>query len=344
MLKYLLTLSIVLFTTSAHADVIASNTTKQALSPFVKLIPQWTDVDVLIISETDLKAHGYKKRSDTKAAFDKFLHSSTVGSMLSKDQSKEIKFFKSSYVSAILESQFTANRIVLEGGTEICAISVPNVANINFEKFIGAITGLYLPLLKQINKEPPKLVNVPGNKKDWVFLALAHEVRHCRDKAMSSDSLGKMFAYERDADQFAIDMYLKHARDVLGRNNTNVYEVPQALVALRSLRVINGRMKDLPHGYGPALTIGDNFQAITGNDKEMIKARHRVKNAVWNYAVSEKVSYSRLRKQEPKPKEIYKAALELKAQGTFDNQPIEKQFLASFLHAAKAYYPNYFLN
>ena len=305
--------------------LFASAQTQQALGPIVPYIAKWAGMDVLVVSKEDLKREdGYDHIKPSKA-FESYT-GRIDGFPFDRLEQEGLKGRLARKMSDASAHAFPIPAR-MEGDTPVCAISLPELEAPNIGRMISAVSDI----------DGTRAENIPGTEQEWLLLFIAHELAHCRhsyDDQRPFVALG----FEREADQFAIDIYRKYADTFFGPID-DLSAVPAALIAFRGIAGMDS--PHVHHSTSPGLHTGKTKPASI--DRESLSvAKEKAQNAVWNmarYGMPDREKSARL---SPQPHKMYKAARTLYEQGYFDDTPLQKRYIETFLDGAERFFPSYF--
>lgn len=303
--------------------LFASASTRKSLGAMANYVPQWAGMDVLVVMADDLGGAVGTRPQEIEEAFDRFAASIEGFPFYRLEREK----LKKRLALDALNAEAHGFPMPARGKNDkpICAISLPDLPQVATRKLVTPISG--------ISGESADFL--PGTAADWALITVAHELAHCAH-SYEDQSHTTGLQFEREADQHAINIYLAFAPKLLGvRGDINV--VPRALIALRGIQLDKGYGY---HATSAGLSI-DGGVALETDGRALAAAKERALNAIRNMALSGVPDRTRKIWSAP-PKDTYRAARMLFDQGYFNNEPLEKRYVETFLQGAENLFPTYF--
>ncbi|MBU0859679.1 MAG: hypothetical protein KJ667_07055 [Alphaproteobacteria bacterium] len=308
--------------------LLARPETHAALGPLADHLPRWADMNVMVISQDDMfRLGGDRMNADTtvlRNLFNKF--AATIPAFPADRVVREDlgRLIARTALDAAPSAYPLAKRSANE--EDICVITLPYLDDRARRSIVRRLSSLSLA----------DGTDIPGTADDWRMIVLAHEARHCRHSFADQSDLAAM-NFEREADQYAVDIYQREAQTILGPHRDPL-AVPQALLDFRAINMLMGAHNY--HATSPGVTLLPTHAAVTSDAQSLLDGAVATRQALYNQAAhGDPAEHSRRR---PRPPEMFAAAQSLNISGLFTHQPVQQQYITHFLRGGARYFPNVF--
>lgn len=306
---------------SSAPRLFASPETRQALGAMAAYIPQWAEMDVLVVSPEDLTRRNIR---NPQASFERYARTVT-GFPFARLERERLK-------ESLVRSAANANAHAFplpartSGERPVCAITLPdmNVRSSTLISRIAEVAGADADF-------------IPGTDQEWLLITVAHEIGHCQH-SYDDQRASVALRFEREADQYAINIYREFAPRILGPIE-NLSAVPSALIALRGIAGMHSNF--IHHSTSPGLTIDGTAPRET-DSIALGEAKHKARKAVWSMARTGVPDREKEVRRRPGARQLYQAARTLYVQGYFNDTPLQKRYIETFLEGAERFFPSYY--
>jgi hypothetical protein len=308
--------------------LFASPQTRTALGPLAHHLPRWADMNVMVVSQDDMFSVGGERNISTSAGlnalFNKF--AATIPAFPADRVVREdlARLIARTALDASPSAYPLAKRAPHE--EDVCVITLPYLDDRARSSIVSRVSPFSLD----------DGTNIPGTADDWRMIVLAHEARHCRHSFADQSDLAAM-TFEREADQYAVDIYQQEAQNILGPNRDPL-AVPQALLDFRAINMFMSRHNY--HATSPGVSVPPTHVAATTDAQSLLDGAVAARQSLYNQAAhGDPEEHSRRR---PRPHEMFTAAQSLNTRAYFAEQPVQQQYITHFLRGGARYFPNVF--